>query len=108
MNPEWKWNEQIIEVNNLVLKLQYIWVDRPFGQFNVYRVFYVRDEGVLFDRLGLGVTSDKLSDIYLQNRKSLVFENCGGSCVLVEEAVINNVRSVNNHDEKKIARLNIK
>ena len=102
MNPEYKWNEQIIEVNNLVLKLQYIWVDRLLGQFNVSRAFYVRDEGVLFDRLALGVTGDKLTDIYLQNRKSLVFENWGGACALVEEAGINNVRSVNKPDEKRL------
>lgn len=80
-------------------------MDRPHEQFNVYRDFYVRDEGVVFHRLALRVTDGKLTDIYLQKRTSIEFE----AHTLVEEVGINNVRrSVNKPDEKNIARPKLK
>ena len=39
---------------------------------NIYRSFDFREEEDVYDRLATSVSGDLLSDIYLQNRKSLV------------------------------------
>ena len=46
---------------------------------NVYRAFDVRGESRVYDRLAMSVTGDQLSEIYLQNRRSLELENRGGA-----------------------------
>ncbi len=55
---------------------------------NVYRAFDVRDENRVYDRLAVSVTGDQLSQIYLENRKALEFENRGGARANVDEVDI--------------------
>jgi len=55
---------------------------------NVYRAFDVRDENRVYDRLAVSVTGDQLTQIYLENRKSLEFENRGGARANVDKVKI--------------------
>ena len=55
----------------------------------------MRDESRVYDRLAVSVTGDQLSTIYLENRKSLEFENRGGARANVDEADILSVNRVN-------------
>lgn len=68
---------------------------------NVYRAFDVRDESRVYDRLALSVTGDQLTRIYLEQRKSLEFENRGGARANVAEVNILSISNVNKskHDE---------
>lgn len=61
---------------------------------NVYRAFDVRDESRVYDRLAVSVTGDQLSTIYLENRKSLEFENRGGARANVDEVDILSINRV--------------
>jgi hypothetical protein len=55
---------------------------------NVYRSFDFREEEDVYDRLATSVTGNLLSDIYLQNRKSLVVTQAGGARARVQEVEI--------------------
>ena len=55
---------------------------------NIYRAFDFREEEDVYDRLATSVTGDLLSDIYLQNRKSLVVTQAGGARARVQEVQI--------------------
>ncbi len=55
---------------------------------NIYRSFDFREEEDVYDRLATSVTGDLLSDIYLQNRKSLVVTQAGGARARVQEVEI--------------------
>ena len=55
---------------------------------NIYRSFDFRDEEDVYDRLATSVTGDLLSDIYLQNRKSLIVTQAGGARARVKEVEI--------------------
>jgi len=55
---------------------------------NIYRSFDFREEEDVYDRLATSVTGDLLSDIYLQNRKSLVVTQAGGARARVQEVQI--------------------
>ncbi len=46
---------------------------------NIYRSFDFREEEDVYDRLATSVSGDLLSEIYLQNRKSLVVTQAGGA-----------------------------
>ncbi len=46
---------------------------------NIYRSFDFREEEDVYDRLATSVSGDLLTDIYLQNRKSLVVTQAGGA-----------------------------
>ncbi|NNL78718.1 MAG: hypothetical protein HKO68_20485, partial [Desulfobacterales bacterium] len=61
---------------------------------NVYRAFDVRDESRVYDRLSMAVNGSQLSQIYLQNRKSLELENRGGVRATVDEVDILSVNGV--------------
>ncbi len=61
---------------------------------NVYRAFDVRDENRVYDRLAVSVTGDQLTQIYLENRKSLEFENRGGARASVDDVTILSVNAV--------------
>ena len=61
---------------------------------NVYRAFDVRDEDRVYDRLAMSVTGNQLSQIYLENRKALEFENRGGARANVDEVDILSVNRV--------------
>jgi len=68
---------------------------------NVYRAFDVRNESRVYDRLAVSVTGDKLAQIYLENRKSLEFENRGGARANVDEVnilAVNDVTRSENND----------
>ena len=55
---------------------------------NIYRSFDLREEEDVYDRLAFSVSGDLLSDIYLQNRKSLVVTQAGGARARVKEVNI--------------------
>jgi len=55
---------------------------------NIYRSFDFREEEAVYDRLATSVSGDLLSEIYLQNRKSLVVTQAGGAQARVKEVEI--------------------
>ena len=59
---------------------------------NIYRSFDFREEEDVYDRLATSVSGDLLSDIYLQNRKSLVVTQAGGARARVKEVKIQEVK----------------
>ena len=60
----------------------------------MYRAFDVRDEDRVYDRLAMSVTGHQLSQIYLENRRALEFENRGGVRAYVDEVDILSVNRV--------------
>jgi hypothetical protein len=58
---------------------------------NIYRSFDFRVEEDVYDRLATSVSGDLLSDIYLQNRRSLVVTQAGGAQARVKEVKIQDV-----------------
>jgi hypothetical protein len=52
---------------------------------NVYRSFDFREEEDVYDKLAISVSGDLLTDIYLQNRKSLLIEQAGGAQAKVKQ-----------------------
>jgi hypothetical protein len=58
---------------------------------NIYRSFDFRLEEGVYDRLATSVSGDLLSDIYLQNRRSLVVTQAGGAQARVKEVKIQDV-----------------
>jgi len=58
---------------------------------NIYRSFDFREEEDVYDRLATSVSGDLLSEIYLQNRKSMVVTQAGGARARVKEVKILNV-----------------
>ena len=61
---------------------------------NVYRSFYLRDEGTIYDRLAMTASGDQLTDIYLQVRTALELEDRGGARARVDQVQIQEVRDV--------------
>jgi len=59
---------------------------------NIYRSFDFREEEDVYDRLATSVSGDLLSDIYLQNRRSLVVTQAGGAQARVKEVEILSVK----------------
>jgi hypothetical protein len=55
---------------------------------NIYRSFDFREEKDVYDRLATSVSGDLLSEIYLQNRKSMVVIQAGGARARVKEVEI--------------------
>ena len=55
---------------------------------NIYRSFDFREEKDVYDRLATSVNGDLLSEIYLQNRKSMVVAQAGGARARVKEVEI--------------------
>jgi hypothetical protein len=64
---------------------------------NIYRSFDFREEEDVYDRLATSVQGNLLSEIYLQNRKSMVVTQAGGARARVKEVKILDV-DVNNLD----------
>lgn len=58
---------------------------------NIYRSFDFREEEDVYDRLATSISGELLSEIYLQNRKSLVVTQAGGAQARVKEIHIENV-----------------
>jgi hypothetical protein len=55
---------------------------------NIYRSFDFREETDVYDRLATSVSGDLLSEIYLQNRRSMVVKQAGGAQARVKEVEI--------------------
>jgi hypothetical protein len=66
---------------------------------NIYRSFDFREEEDVYDRLATSVQGNLLSEIYLQNRKSMVVTQAGGARARVKEVEILdvNVNNLNGH-----------
>ena len=71
---------------------------------NIYRSFDFREEEDVYDRLATSATGDLLTDIYLQNRKSMVVTQAGGARAKVKEIEIQDV-SVKHLDDRPLALL---
>jgi len=55
---------------------------------NVYRAFDFREEGDVYDKLALTVSGDLLTDIYLQNRRSMAIQQAGGAQAKIKEVAV--------------------
>ncbi len=66
---------------------------------NIYRSFDFREEEDVYDRLATSVSGELLSEIYLQNRRSLVVTQAGGARARVKEVEILDVdvNKLDNH-----------
>jgi len=71
---------------------------------NIYRSFDFREEEDVYDRLATSVNGDLLTEIYLQNRKSLVVTQAGGARARVKEVEILEV-DVNRLDDSPLGWL---
>ncbi len=71
---------------------------------NIYRSFDFREEEAVYDRLVTSVSGDLLSEIYLQNRKSLVVTQAGGARARVKEVEILDVE-LKHLDERPLGLL---
>lgn len=60
---------------------------------NVYRAFDFREEEDVYDKLALTVSGDLLTDIYLQNRRSLAVQQAGGAQAKVKEVIVESARA---------------
>jgi len=52
---------------------------------NVYRSFDFREEEDVYDKLAVSTSGDLLTEIYLQNRKSMLIEQAGGAQAKVKQ-----------------------
>jgi hypothetical protein len=71
---------------------------------NIYRSFDFREEEDVYDRLATSVQGNLLSEIYLQNRKSMVVSQAGGARARVKEVKTLDV-DVNNLDDHPLGLL---
>jgi len=58
---------------------------------NVYRAFDFREEEDVYDKLALSVSGDLLSEIYLQNRRSMAIQQAGGAQAKVKAVAVEKV-----------------
>jgi len=61
---------------------------------NVYRAMEFRDEAVVYDRLAVSVSGDALTEIYLEQQRTLTMEERGGARVRVEAVEVREARDV--------------
>jgi hypothetical protein len=61
---------------------------------NIYRALEYRDESAIYDRLAVSVTGETLTDVYLEQRRSLEIEERGGAQARVEAVEVLNVDRV--------------
>lgn len=71
---------------------------------NTYRSFDFREEEDVYDRLATSVSGNLLSDIYLQNRKSLVVTQAGNARARVKEVEVLDV-DVSHLDDRPLGLL---
>lgn len=71
---------------------------------NIYRSFDFREEEDVYDRLATSVSGELLSEIYLQNRRSLVITQAGGARARVKDIEILEVK-VDRHADRPLALL---
>lgn len=55
---------------------------------NVYQAFDFREEEDVYDKLALSVSGDLLTDIYLQNRRSMAIQQAGGAQAKIKEVAV--------------------
>jgi hypothetical protein len=60
---------------------------------NVYRAFDFREEEDVYDKLALTVSGDLLTDIYLQNRRSMAIQQAGGAQAKIKEVAVQEARA---------------
>jgi len=60
---------------------------------NVYRAFDFREEEDVYDKLALSVSGDLLTDIYLQNRRSMAIQQAGGAQAKIKEVAVESARA---------------
>jgi hypothetical protein len=60
---------------------------------NVYRAFDFREEDDVYDKLALTVSGDLLTDIYLQNRRSMAIQQAGGAQAKIKEVAVEGARA---------------
>jgi hypothetical protein len=60
---------------------------------NVYRAFDFREEEDVYDKLALSVRGDLLTDIYLQNRRSMAVQQAGGAQAKIKEVAVEAARA---------------
>jgi hypothetical protein len=65
---------------------------------NVYRAMEFRDERMIYDRLAVSVTGETLTDIYLEQRRTLELEERGGAQARVETVEILDTRDIEKQD----------
>ena len=61
---------------------------------NIYRALEYRDESAIYDRLAVSVTGETLTDVYLEQRRSLEIEERGGAQARVEAVEVLEVDNV--------------
>jgi hypothetical protein len=61
---------------------------------NIYRAMEFRDERMIYDRLAVSVTGETLTDIYLEQRRTLELEERGGAQARVETVEILDAREI--------------
>ena len=60
---------------------------------NVYRAFDFRAEEDVYDKLALTVSGDLLTDLYLQNRRSMAIQQAGGAQAKIKEVAVEEARA---------------
>jgi hypothetical protein len=60
---------------------------------NVYRAFDFREEEDVYDKLALSVSGDLLTNIYLQNRRSMAIQQAGGAQAKIKEVTVEAARA---------------
>ena len=66
---------------------------------NIYRALEYRDESAIYDRLAVSVTGETLTDVYLEQRRSLEIEERGGAQARVEAVEVLEVGAVEAHGD---------
>ncbi len=66
---------------------------------NIYRALEYRDESAIYDRLAVSVTGETLTDVYLEQRRSLEIEERGGAQARVEALEVLEVDDVEEASE---------
>jgi hypothetical protein len=65
---------------------------------NIYRAMEFRDEPLIYDRLAVSVTGETLTDIYLEQRRTLEMEERGGAQARVETVEILDATEIESRD----------
>jgi hypothetical protein len=60
---------------------------------DVYRAFDFREGEYVYDKLAVSVSGDLLTDIYLQNRRSMAIQQAGGAQAKIKEVAVEAVRA---------------
>ena len=67
---------------------------------NIYRAMDFREESDIYDKLAISLDGELLTEIYLQNQRSMALENEGGAIATVKKVEILDVTKDNSSDRK--------